>query len=59
MERVRKVDQIKEDEMGRASDVLGVEEKCTEFSSEKLRNTTWNILVQMGDDVQTDLEGIQ
>jgi len=37
VERVRKVDQIKEDEMGGARDVLGVEEKRTESSGGKSR----------------------
>lgn len=35
MERVRKIDQIKEDEMGGARDVLRVEEKRTESSRRK------------------------
>jgi len=47
VERVRKIDQIKEDEMGWARDVLGVEEKRTESSRQKLWDTTWKILVQM------------
>lgn len=48
MERVRKVDKIKEDEKGGARDVLGVEEKRREFWWEEMREIAWKTSVQIG-----------
>jgi hypothetical protein len=60
VKRICKVDQIKEDEMGGARDVLGVEEKRTESSGGKSRERSlgrhW---CKWEDNIKMNLKGIQ